>query len=85
MSHIHVSEETLEILDVLAKLILDLYDRYEQGLEFLLIRDIPSELLKEFKEKIVNPSYQGGCNEAIQDLMWKAVQEQKEKKQLPDC
>ena len=77
-THVQVSEETLEILDVLARLVLELFERYEQGFEFMLIRDIPAELLKDFDEKIVKPFYPGGHSEAVQDLMRKSIQEQQE-------
>jgi hypothetical protein len=76
VTHIQVSEETLGILDVLARLVLELFERYEQGFEFMLVRDIPAELLKEFDEKIVKPFYPGGHSEAVQDLMRKSIQEQ---------
>jgi len=78
MSRIQVSEETLEILDVLAKLVLELFERSEQGFEFLLVRDIPADLLKEFDEKIVKPFYHGGHSEAVQDLMRKSIQKHEE-------
>lgn len=89
MPHIQVSEETLEILDVLAKLVLELFDRYEQGFECFLVRDIPAKLLKEFDEKIVKQRYPYfgeainiARSEAFQDLMRKAIQEQQEKEQI---
>lgn len=78
MPYLQVSEETLEILDVLAKLVLELFERYEQGFEFMLVRDIPAELLREFDKKIVKPFYPGGHSEAVQDLMRKTLREQKE-------
>lgn len=78
MTHIQVSEETLGILDVLARLVLELFERYEQGFEFMLVRDIPTELLEEFDEKIVKPFYPGGRSEAVQYLMRKSIQEQQE-------
>lgn len=88
MPHIKVSEETLEILDVLAKLVLELFDRYEKGFECFLVRDIPVKLLKEFDEKVVKPHYPYlgeainiARNEVFQDLMRKAIQEQQEKEQ----
>ena len=78
MTHIQVSEETLEILDVLARLVLELFERYEQGFEFMLVRDIPAELLKDFDENIVKPFYPGGHSEAVRDLIRKSIQEQQE-------
>ena len=78
MTHVRVSEETLGILDVLARLVLELFERYEQGFEFILVRDIPAELLKEFDEKIVKPFYHGGHSEAVRDLMRKSIQEKQE-------
>jgi len=78
MPYIRVSRETLEIVDALAKLVLELFERYEQGFEFMLVRDIPAELLKEFDEKIVKPFYSGGHSEAVQDLMRKTIREQQE-------
>lgn len=47
----------------------------------LTIYDIPEELIKDFMEKVVRPSYPGGISPAIKDLMWKAVQREKEKKE----
>jgi hypothetical protein len=78
MPYIRVSRETLEIVDALAKLVLELFERYEQGFEFMLVRDIPAELLKEFDEKIVKPFYPSGHSEAVQDLMRKTIREQQE-------
>jgi hypothetical protein len=46
------------------------------------IRDVPSKLLKEFMEKVVNGHYPGGLSTAIKDIMWIAVQKSKEK-QVP--
>ena len=89
MPHIQVSEETLEILDIIAKLVLELFDRYEQGFECFLVRDIPAKLMKEFDEKIVKKRYPHlgeainiARSEAFQDLMRKAIQEQQEKEQV---
>ena len=42
----------------------------------LTIYDIPASLLKEFGEKIVQPRYPSGVNEAIKDLIRKAVLEE---------
>jgi hypothetical protein len=46
------------------------------------IRDVPSRLLKEFMEKVVNGHYPSGLSAAIKDIMWIAVQKSKEK-QVP--
>jgi hypothetical protein len=43
----------------------------------LTIYDIPASLLKEFGEKIVQPQYPSGVNEAIKDLIRKAVLEER--------
>jgi len=45
----------------------------------ITIYDIPSELVKEFSEKIVRPHYPGGISQAIKDLMRKAIKDEKEK------
>ena len=42
------------------------------------IMNVPSSLLKEFAQKVVNP-YPGGISDAIQDLMRKAVQKSVER------
>jgi len=47
----------------------------------ITIYDIPSELIEEFSEKIVKPYYPGGISQAIKDLMKKAVEKEKEKKE----
>jgi len=47
----------------------------------ITIYDIPSELVKEFSEKIVRPYYPRGISQAIKDLMRKAVEKEKEKKE----
>lgn len=47
----------------------------------ITIYDIPAELLHEFSEKVIKPFYPGGISVAFRDLMRKAVQEQKEKKE----
>lgn len=47
----------------------------------ITIYDIPSELIKEFSEKIVKPYYLGGISQAIKDLMRKAINKEKEKKE----
>lgn len=41
--------------------------------------NVPSSLLKEFAQKVVNPLYPCGISEAIQDLMRKAVQKSVER------
>jgi len=41
----------------------------------LTVYDIPAELLHEFSDYVVKPSYPGGIAEAIKDLMRKAVRE----------
>jgi len=46
----------------------------------ITIYDVPSELVKEFSEKIVRPYYPRGISQAIKDLMRKAIEE-KEKKE----
>jgi hypothetical protein len=43
----------------------------------ITIQKIPANLLKEFMDKVVNPTYPGGIGAAIKDLMTKAVQEAK--------
>jgi hypothetical protein len=45
----------------------------------LTIRDVPSRLLKEFMQRIVNERYPGGISPAIKELMWTAIQKSKEK------
>jgi len=47
----------------------------------ITVYDIPSELVEEFSEKIVKPYYRGGISQAIKDLMKKAVEKEKEKKE----
>jgi hypothetical protein len=42
----------------------------------LTIYDIPAGLLREFGEKVVHSSYPSGVNEAIKDLLRKAIMEQ---------
>ena len=44
----------------------------------ITIYDIPSELVKEFSEKIVRPYYPRGISQAIKDLMRKAIKKEKE-------
>jgi hypothetical protein len=43
------------------------------------IRDVPSRLLKEFMEKVVNGRHPSGLSTTIKDMMWTAVQKSKEK------
>jgi hypothetical protein len=43
----------------------------------ITIQKIPANLLKEFMDKVVNPTYPGGIGAAIKGLMTKAVQEAK--------
>jgi len=47
----------------------------------ITIYDIPANLLHEFSEKTVRPYYPGGISQAIKDLMKKAVEKEKEKKE----
>jgi hypothetical protein len=42
----------------------------------ITIYNVPADLVKEFCQKVVWPTYPGGISEAIQDLMRRAVQEQ---------
>jgi hypothetical protein len=39
----------------------------------LTIYDVPAGLLREFGEKVVSSSYPSGVNEAIKDLLRKAI------------
>ena len=41
----------------------------------LTIYDVPASLLREFGEKIIRSSYPSGVNEAIKDLIRKAILE----------
>jgi len=45
----------------------------------LTVSGIPSRLLKEFMQRVVNERYPGGISPAIRDLMWLAVQKSKER------
>jgi len=45
----------------------------------LTIRDVPSRLLKEFMQRVVNPNHPGGISPAIKELMWTAIQKRKAK------
>jgi len=80
MPKVQLSKQTLRFLDVLAKLLLELSERRVEGFDFVLVRDIPIELLREFEENIVKPLYSGGINHAFMELMRKAIQEQKQEK-----
>ena len=42
----------------------------------LTFHRVPASLVAEFKEKIVDPYYNGNLNAAFQDLLNKAIQEQ---------
>lgn len=42
----------------------------------LTIYDVPAGLLREFGEKVVHSSYPSGVNEAIKDLLRKAIMDQ---------
>ena len=46
----------------------------------LTIYDVPAGLLREFGEKVVNSSYPSGVNEAIKDLLRKAITEHESKR-----
>jgi hypothetical protein len=46
----------------------------------LTIYDVPAGLLREFGEKVVNSSYPSGVNEAIKDLLRKAIMEHESKR-----
>ena len=43
----------------------------------LTLHDFPATLLAEFAESIVAPYYEGNLNAAVQDLLHKALAEQK--------
>jgi len=43
----------------------------------LTIYDVPVRLLEDFSEFVINPVYDGQVNEAIKDLMRKAILKQK--------
>jgi len=45
----------------------------------VVVSGIPSMLLKEFMQRVVNEQYSGGISLAVKDLMWLAVQKSKEK------
>jgi hypothetical protein len=42
----------------------------------LALHDFPATLLTEFAEKIVRPYYHGNLNQALKELMEKAITEQ---------
>jgi hypothetical protein len=46
----------------------------------LTIYDVSAGLLREFGEKIVHSSYPSGVNEAIKDLLRKAIMDQESKR-----
>jgi hypothetical protein len=46
----------------------------------LTIYDVPAGLLREFGEKVVHSSYPGGVNEAIKDLLRKAIMDHESKR-----
>jgi hypothetical protein len=46
----------------------------------LTIYDVPAGLLREFGKKVVHSSYPGGVNEAIKDLLRKAIMEQESRR-----
>jgi hypothetical protein len=46
----------------------------------LTIYDVPAALLREFGEKVVSSSYPSGVNEAIKDLLRKAITEHESKR-----
>ena len=43
------------------------------------VTGIPSRLLKEFMQRVVNERYPGGISPAVKDLMWLAVQKSRER------
>ena len=43
----------------------------------LTLHDFPASLLAEFAESVVAPYYEGNLNAAVQDLLHKALAEQK--------
>jgi hypothetical protein len=46
----------------------------------LTIYDVPAGLLREFGEKVVHSSYPSGVNEAIKDLLRKAIMDQESRR-----
>ena len=42
----------------------------------LTLHDVPASLITEFAEKIARPYYNGNLNNAVQDLITKALSEQ---------
>ena len=47
----------------------------------ITVYDIPVELLNQFTSRVVKPYYPGGISQAMKDLMKKAVEKEKEKKE----
>jgi hypothetical protein len=43
------------------------------------VSGIPSKLLKQFMQRVVNEQYPGGISPAVKDLMWLALQKSKER------
>lgn len=48
----------------------------EDLLVSLTFHSFPAETLKEFSQKIVNPCFQGNMNEAVRNLMQKAINDE---------
>jgi hypothetical protein len=57
-------------------------DKRDDGDMFvdLTVYDVPAGLLREFGEKVVHSSYPSGVNEAIKDLLRKAIIEHESKR-----
>ena len=49
----------------------------EEMLVDLTLHAVPASLISEFAEEIVRPYYEGNFNAAIQDMIGKALSEQK--------
>lgn len=45
------------------------------------IHDVPAKLVKDFNEYVVKPHYSGGMSQALKDLMRKAIEKEKTKKE----
>ena len=43
------------------------------------VSGIPSRLLKEFMQRVVNAQHPGGISPAMKDLMWLAVEKSKQR------
>jgi hypothetical protein len=71
----------LAILVVISVIIPLLCYRKSKENRNITIYDIPANLLHEFSEKVVRLYYPGGISQAIKDLMKKAVEKEKEKKE----